>query len=78
MTKAELLEALKDLPDDIEIVIWRWNGIRSVYSFPSPACGLTTPGVFLLTAETPADEYIRMLWKDEPHVNNITRKERED
>jgi hypothetical protein len=38
MTKAELVAQLAHFKDDDEVVIWEWNGIKSVFWFAEFTC----------------------------------------
>jgi YHS domain-containing protein len=38
MTKRELIDALKNYPNDAEIVIWEWTKDGSKYYFTNPTC----------------------------------------
>ena len=39
MNKKQIIEALKDYPDEAEIVLWRWTDEGSKRYYINPTCG---------------------------------------
>lgn len=74
MTKGELFQMMKDMPDDTEIVVWRWTEKGSRYFFTYLAGGKTSENIVLLVAESPATEFAQESWDKQYHCDNISRE----